>query len=105
MMSGDPIQFSASSNGDRWLLERGTTPGEDTVIHRANPPSGGMETRLDVKSFLEITGDRPEAAALRDLLGKNAGDEEAQPAPIEPTVEAGSPSTSPWAKTPGKTGP
>jgi hypothetical protein len=104
MMSKDPIEFCASSNGDRWLLEPGATPGEGTVVHRANLPSGGMETRLDVTSFLEVTGDRPEAAALREFLARGAG-AETQPQPAATPVEAGTPSTSPWARPPGKAGP
>jgi hypothetical protein len=67
-MLESPQEFAASSNGDRWLLERDRATGDDIVVHRANPASGGMETRMTVPSFLQVTGDRPEANALREIL-------------------------------------
>ncbi|MBB2671502.1 UNVERIFIED_ORG: hypothetical protein GGE44_001053 [Rhizobium esperanzae] len=69
-MVKEPSEFFASANGDRWYLEQGDGSAEQTVIHRANPASGGAETRWSVFSFLQVAGDHPQGQALRDTLAE-----------------------------------
>lgn len=59
-----------SSNGDDWLVERNASGEVVMVIHRANPSSGGTETRRLVEDFLGRGGGGPEVAAVRAHLGK-----------------------------------
>ena len=66
-MPKGPIEFAASSNGDKWFLEHDGAAGEH-VIHRANIASGGTETRWSISSFLEVAGDHPQGQALREAL-------------------------------------
>jgi hypothetical protein len=66
-MPEGPIEFAASSNGDKWFLEHDGAAGEHIVIHRANIASGGTETRWSISSFLEVAGDHPQGQALRDI--------------------------------------
>ncbi len=95
-MAQEPTEFAVSANGDRWFLERARSAGEDIVIHRANPASGGTETRMAVSSFLHVTGDRPEGRALREALHEmNSLDEQSE---SETPVEAKSRNRSPWSK-------
>ena len=56
-------KFSASSNGDQWLLGRDET-GRAYVLHKANVPSGGMETHYKIGAFLA----RPHTPEAQDLL-------------------------------------
>jgi hypothetical protein len=63
-------EFSASSNGDRWFLSRDATADEAYVLHRANPSSGGHETRTPVDVFLNMRPFGPERDALVALLEK-----------------------------------
>ena len=63
-------EFSISSNGDRWYLVKDSTTDEPYVVHKANPSSGGHETRTPVKTFLDIRPFGPERDALIDLLDK-----------------------------------
>jgi hypothetical protein len=67
-MPEGPIEFAASSNGDKWFLEHDGAAGEHIVIHRANIASGGTETRWSISSFLEVAGDHPQGQALREAL-------------------------------------
>lgn len=62
------IEFAASSNGDRWFLCGGGKNGGHYVLHRANPASGGHETRRSVDAFLALKANGPEHEALRVLL-------------------------------------
>ncbi|MDR6819963.1 hypothetical protein J2X76_005160 [Neorhizobium sp. 2083] len=64
-------EFYASANGDKWFLERGETA--PSVIHRANPASGGAETRWSVDDFLKVAEDHPQVAALRNALAEPGG--------------------------------
>lgn len=57
-----------SSNGDDWLVERDVSGDLVTVSHRANPASGGTETRKPVEDFLARGGGGPEVAAVRTLI-------------------------------------
>jgi hypothetical protein len=67
-MTSNPIQFAASSNGDTWLLTKFEDTGIEEVIHRANEPSGGHETRTPVPAFLDLRPLGPEHDALVALL-------------------------------------
>ena len=60
-------EFAFSSNGDRWFLgsdERGVA----FVLHRANMPSGGHETRMPVQTFMDSKPAGPEHDALREIV-------------------------------------
>lgn len=70
-------EFAVSANGDRWLLGKDNVSGEDFVLHRANLPSGGHETRTSVLAFLAQETASPEREALLSLLREARGSEEA----------------------------
>lgn len=56
-----------SSNGDRWTLMR---IGERVVVrHRANEPSGGAITDVELLDFLRAGGLGPEKQGLLRLIG------------------------------------
>ncbi|NLR97425.1 hypothetical protein HGP17_11385 [Rhizobium sp. P38BS-XIX] len=74
-------EFSVSSNGDRWSLE--VLDGDMTVIHKANEPSGGHETRTALAAFLEERAGKPEHAALLQVLGQSRDEIEDQLKPDE----------------------
>ena len=61
-------EFSASSNGDKWLLRQDFSTGERIVIHRGNAASGGTETSWTISRFLEIFGEHPQGNALREIV-------------------------------------
>ncbi|WP_156369144.1 hypothetical protein [Aureimonas sp. Leaf324] len=64
-----PIETAyRSSNGDDWLVERAPTGEVVAVIHRANPASGGTETKSSIEDFLARGGGSPEAMAVRKLV-------------------------------------
>lgn len=65
-------EFSASSNGDRWFLIQAPTADQVHVLHRANPSSGGHETRTPIDAFLDIRPFGPEREALLALLEQQA---------------------------------
>ena len=89
-------EFFASANGDKWFLERDGSATESTVIHRANPASGGAETRWSVDDFLKVAGDHPQGQALRNALAENSDLEDGPDA--EPTAEQGHGQTVyPWS--------
>jgi hypothetical protein len=79
----DTKAFSVSSNGDRWSLE--TDADGMTVLHQANEPSGGHETRTSLPDFLEGHAGKPEHAALIQLLGQSTNKIDAQLAPSDDT--------------------
>ena len=56
-------KFSDSSNGDQWFLGRDEA-GRARVLHKANVPSGGMETHYEIGAFLA----RPHTPEAQDLL-------------------------------------
>lgn len=64
----EQIEFAASSIGDRWFLCGDGKHGGRFVLHRANPASGGHETRRSVDAFLALKPNGPEHEALRVLL-------------------------------------
>ena len=56
-----------SANGDRWLLCR---EGDHLfVLHRANEPSGGKLTPMELGDFLRKGNAGPEHQALRRMIG------------------------------------
>ncbi len=67
----DRQDFSVSSNGDRWALEKNQVSGETVVVHEANAPSGGQVTRTSVSDFLDRNAGKPEYEALLQLLGQS----------------------------------
>ncbi len=96
-MNGTNSAFFASANGDKWFLEQDGSASEPTVIHRANPASGGAETRWSADDFLKIAGDHPQGDALRSALAEPSGLEDggdAQPA-AEPDK---APTVYPWTR-------
>ncbi len=62
-------EFALSSNGDRWSLARDEKDGIAYVIHKANEPSGGAVTRIEISDFLKGAPAAPEHQALLCLLG------------------------------------
>ena len=68
-------EFAVSSNGDRWLLEKDAGSKTIVVVHQANPPSGGYETRMSVGAFLAQTPSTPEREALLALLNPDGSAE------------------------------
>lgn len=62
-------EFASSSNGDRWFLGSDELTREDFVLHRANPSSGGHETKIPVQQFLDTRPFGPERETLLVLLG------------------------------------
>jgi hypothetical protein len=75
--------FSVSSNGDRWSLE--TDADGMTVVHQANEPSGGHETRTSLSDFLEVRAGTPEHAVLLQFLGQSTDEIDAQLTPSDET--------------------
>jgi hypothetical protein len=66
-MPSNEREIYRSENGDRWLLCR-----EDSqvfVLHRANEPSGGKLTRIELEDFLRKGNAGPEHQALVRLIG------------------------------------
>ena len=61
-------EFYASSNGDRWFIGRGDA-SKAFVRHKANGPSGGAVTHIEVGVFLGGNADAPECSALLRLIG------------------------------------
>jgi hypothetical protein len=57
-----------SSNGDRWFLARDAS-GRVYIRHRANIPSGGQVTEIDIGAFLGEGRLNPEHQALLRLIG------------------------------------
>ena len=58
-----------SENGDRWLLCR-DNDGRVFVLHRANQPSGGTETKIPLGEFLGGGKAGPEHQALVGLIAE-----------------------------------
>ena len=69
----EQMEFAVSANGDRWFLCCQSKGDVVFVLHRANPSSGGHETRRSVDAFLDLKPIGPEHEALRALLKSNDG--------------------------------
>lgn len=65
--------FYESANGDRWILVEDTESGAMVVRHQPNRPSGGRTSEMEVSDFLDLGGQGPEHASLRQLLETRAG--------------------------------
>jgi hypothetical protein len=73
-MSEHLREFSASPNGDRWFLGRNETTMNGYIVHKANEPSGGAETHIEIGAFLNRTpSGTPEHEALLRLIGTLVG--------------------------------
>ncbi len=59
----------ASENGDCWSLYRDPNGGRLLVRHRANLPSGGLVTDVELGAFLVQDGFGPEKQELLRLIG------------------------------------
>jgi hypothetical protein len=62
-------EFAASQNGDRWFLGRDTATGIAHVVHKANAPSGGAVTHIELGVFLNQGPSAPEMLGLLRLIG------------------------------------
>ena len=86
-------EFASSSNGDRWFLGRDEVSGGAYVVHKANLPSGGAVTRIDLGTFLNRGPIAPEHQSLLSLIGTLADGEfdargpKARSAPSPDSVE------------------
>ena len=58
-----------SANGDEWYLARGTPSGRVFIRHKANKPSGGPMTDIEIGDFLTSGGHGPQHAELLRLIG------------------------------------
>lgn len=63
------IELYSSPNGDRWFLARDPATGRVFVRHKANIPSGGQVTDIDIGAFLNQGRANPEHQALLHLIG------------------------------------
>ena len=68
-MSIETRTLYQSSNGDRWQLARETETGRVFVQHRANEPSGGRVTDMEIGTFLGTGARGPEHQELLRLIG------------------------------------
>ncbi len=62
-------EFASSSNGDRWYLGRDEASGIAHVVHKANLPSGGAVTHIELSAFLNRGPSAPEILGLLQLIG------------------------------------
>jgi hypothetical protein len=72
-----PIQERAlysSENGDRWSLARDSESRRVFVRHRANLPSGGQASDIELGEFLTRGGLGPEKQELLGLIGSMVTD-------------------------------
>ena len=68
-MSGHLREFAASSNGDRWYLGRNEETKHAYVVHKANLPSGGAVTHIEIGAFLNRGPIAPEHQGMLRLIG------------------------------------
>jgi hypothetical protein len=62
-------ELYSSPNGDKWYLARESETGRLFVRHKANVPSGGRVTDIDIGTFLSGGRRHPEHQALLHLIG------------------------------------
>ena len=62
-------EFASSPNGDRWYLGRDEATGVAHVVHKANLPSGGTVTPIELSAFLNRGPSAPEMLGLLQLIG------------------------------------
>jgi hypothetical protein len=58
-MSAPERELYTSPNGDRWYLAREPETGRVFVRHKANVPSGGQVTEIDIVRFWAEDGEVP----------------------------------------------
>jgi len=66
-MPSNEREIYRSQNGDRWFLCR--DENQVFVLHRANEPSGGKLTHIELADFLRSGNAGPEHQALVRLMG------------------------------------
>ena len=72
--SAGPLrEFASSANGDRWFLGRDEASGVAHVVHKANVPSGGAVTHIELGAFLNRGPSAPEMLGLLKLIGGLVG--------------------------------
>lgn len=62
-------EFASSANGDRWFLGRDDETMHPYVLRKANGPSGGNESRVELGAFISREAGSPEHEALLRLIG------------------------------------
>jgi len=68
-MAAQERELYSSPNGDRWYLVREPGTGRLFVRHRANLPSGGQVSDIEIGAFLSQDREHPEHQALLQLIG------------------------------------
>lgn len=68
-MPAQKRELYASPNGDKWYLARESETGRLFVRHKANLPSGGQVTDIDIGAFLRGGRRHPEHQALLRMIG------------------------------------
>lgn len=68
-MTKSLVEFASSQNGDRWFFGQKEDEGGAYVLHKANAPSGGAETRTELGKFLKVGANSPEHDALLRFIG------------------------------------
>ena len=66
-------EFASSPSGDRWYLGRDEATGVAHVVHKANLPSGGTVTHIELSAFLNRGPSAPEMLGLLQLIGGLVG--------------------------------
>ena len=69
LMPLDSRELYTSPNGDRWSLARNSRTGRVFIRHKANLPSGGQVTDIEIGDFLSEGRGHPEHQALLQLIG------------------------------------
>ena len=67
-MDAELVPLYRSANGDSWFLGQDVETSERYVLHRANAPSGGTVTRVELADFLALNQGAPEHQALTRLI-------------------------------------
>jgi hypothetical protein len=62
-------EFASSANGDTWFLGRDDETMHAFVLHKANAPSGGKQSRIELGTFISRRPSAPEQDALLRLIG------------------------------------
>ena len=68
-MPAQDRELYSSPNGDRWYLVRESETAKSFVRHKANLPSGGQVSDIDISEFLSRDREHPERQALLQLIG------------------------------------
>ena len=68
-MATETRRLYRSANGDIWHLAREAASGRVFIRHKANEPSGGQVTEIEIGDFLTSGGHGPEHTELLRLIG------------------------------------